>query len=158
MHSISTYHTPHLRKAKLPSNEKVGTFHQRLALAALPTRSWYQSLCRPLWSQRPLCTLCAVCTVCTVRCVLQSNSKPRPNDHWVTVLTPILPTALARDERGEEDDDEFHREHTSYLSFFLHMQNFWRRKFKPKFTQKIANLHSKLPIYTVNCQFFALNL
>ena len=67
--------------------------------------------------------------------MLQSNSKPRPNDHWVTVLTPILPTALARDERGEEDDDEFHREHTSYLSFFLHMQNFWRIKFTPKFTQ-----------------------
>ena len=41
MHSISTYHTPHLRKAKLTSIEKVGTFHQRLAHAALPTRGWY---------------------------------------------------------------------------------------------------------------------
>ena len=46
-----------------------------------------------------------------MHCVLQSNSKPRPNDHWVTVLTPILPTALARDERDEDDDDEFHREY-----------------------------------------------
>ena len=53
-----------------------------------------------------LSALCAVCTVCTVRYVLQSNSKPRPNDHWVTVLTPILPTALARDERDDEDDDD----------------------------------------------------
>ena len=69
--------------------------------------------------------------------------------------------------------------HTSYLSFFLHEQNFWRIKFTPKKTrklrqntQKIVNfvryygkIHSKLPIfcvitakYTVNCQFFALNL
>ena len=31
--------------------------------------------------------------------------------------------------------------HTSYLSFFLHGQNLHQ------------NLHSKLPIYTVNCQF-----
>ena len=46
-----------------------------------------------------------------MRCVLQSNSKPRPNDHWVTVLTPILPTALAQDERDDEDDDEFNREY-----------------------------------------------
>ena len=57
-----------------------------------------------------LSALC-VCTVCTVRCVLQSNSKPRPNDHWVTVLTPILPTALAQDERDDEDEDEFNREY-----------------------------------------------
>ena len=51
--------------------------------------------------------------------------------------------------------------HTIYhihICHFLHRQNFWRIKFTPKFTQKIANLHSKLPSYTVNCQFFALNL
>ena len=48
--------------------------------------------------------------------------------------------------------------HTLYLSFFLHGQNFWKIKFTPKFTQQIADLHSKLPIYTVSCQFFALNL
>ena len=36
--------------------------------------------------------------------------------------------------------------HTSYLSFLLHGQDFWKIKFTP-------NLHSKLPIYTVNCQF-----
>ena len=35
--------------------------------------------------------------------------------------------------------------HTSYLSFFLHRQIFW----KIKFTQYIANLHSKLPIFRV---------
>ena len=56
--------------------------------------------------------------------------------------------------------------HTWYLSFFLHWQNFWRIKFTPK--KKRVNydkIHSKLPIfciitakYTVNCQFFALNL
>ena len=39
--------------------------------------------------------------------------------------------------------------HTSYLSFFLHRQNFWRIKFPQKFTQLIANLHSKLPIFRV---------
>ena len=53
--------------------------------------------------------------------------------------------------------------HTSYLSFFLHKQNFWRIKFTPKKTrklrqntQKIANflryygkIHSKLPIFCV---------
>ena len=33
--------------------------------------------------------------------------------------------------------------HTLYLSFFLHRQNFWKIKFT-------RNLHSKLPIYTVN--------
>ena len=48
--------------------------------------------------------------------------------------------------------------HTWYLSLFFTQAKFWRIKFTPKFTQKIANLHSKLPIYTVNCQFFALNL
>ena len=47
-----------------------------------------------------------------------------------------------------------------YLIFvtFLHRQNLKRIKLTPKFTQSIANLHSKLQIYTVNCQFFALNL
>ena len=43
--------------------------------------------------------------------------------------------------------------HTWYLSFFLHEQNFWKIKFTPKFTVYIANVHSKLPIYTVKCQF-----
>ena len=32
---------------------------------------------------------------------------------------------------GKEEGEE----HTSYLSFFLHRQNFWRIKFTPKFTQ-----------------------
>ena len=55
--------------------------------------------------------------------------------------------------------------HTWYLSFFLHEQNFWRIKFTPKKTVNYNKIHSKLPIfcgitakYTVNCQFFALNL
>ena len=55
--------------------------------------------------------------------------------------------------------------HTSYLSFFLHKQNFWRIKFAPKKRVNYDKIHSKLPIfcvitakYTVNCQFFALNL
>ena len=56
--------------------------------------------------------------------------------------------------------------HTWYLSFFLHELNFWRIKFTPK--KKHVNydkIHRKLPIfcvitakYTVNWQFFALNL
>ena len=55
--------------------------------------------------------------------------------------------------------------HTSYLSFFLHEQNFWRIKFTLKKRVNYDKIHSKLPIfcvitakYTVNCQFFALNL
>ena len=55
--------------------------------------------------------------------------------------------------------------HTSYLSFFLHEQNFWRIKFTPKKSVNYDKIHRKLPIfciimakYTVNCQFFALNL
>ena len=55
--------------------------------------------------------------------------------------------------------------HTSYLSFFLHGQNFWRIKFTPKKRVNYDKIHGKLPIfcvitakYTVNCQFFALNL
>ena len=55
--------------------------------------------------------------------------------------------------------------HTSYLSFFLHEQNFWRKKFTPKKRVNYGKIHSKLPIfcvitakYTVNCQIFALNL
>ena len=55
--------------------------------------------------------------------------------------------------------------HTSYLSFFLHEQNFWRLKFTPKKRVNYDKIHSILPIfcvitakYTVNCQFFALNL
>ena len=55
--------------------------------------------------------------------------------------------------------------HTSYLSFFLHEQNFWRIKFTPKKRVNYDKIHSKLPIfcvitakYTVNCQLFALNL
>ena len=42
--------------------------------------------------------------------------------------------------------------HTIYhihICHFLHRQNFWRIKFTPKFTQKIANLHSTLPIFRV---------
>ena len=55
----------------------------------------------------------------------------------------------------------------SYLIFviFLHGQNFWRIKFTPKKCVNYDKIHSKLPIfcvitakYTVNCQFFALNL
>ena len=55
--------------------------------------------------------------------------------------------------------------HTSYLSFFLHEQNFWRIRFTPKKRVNYDKIHSKLPFfcvitakYTVNCQFFALNL
>merc|ERR1712016_509881 len=55
--------------------------------------------------------------------------------------------------------------HTSYLSFFLHKQNFWRIKFTPKKPVNYDKIHRKLPFfcvitakYTVNCQFFALNL
>ena len=55
----------------------------------------------------------------------------------------------------------------SYLIFviFLHEQNFWRIKFTPKKLVNYDKIHRKLPIfcvitakYTVNCQFFALNL
>ena len=55
----------------------------------------------------------------------------------------------------------------TYLIFviFLHEQNFWRIKFTPKKRVNYDKIHSKLPIfcvittkYTVNCQFFALNL
>ena len=49
--------------------------------------------------------------------------------------------------------------------FFLHRQNFGRIKFTPKKRVNYDKIHSKLPIfcvitakYTVNCQFFALNL
>ena len=54
-----------------------------------------------------------------------------------------------------------------YLIFviFLHEQNFWRIKFTPKKRANYDKMHSKLPNfcvitakYTVNCQFFALNL
>ena len=41
--------------------------------------------------------------------------------------------------------------HTSYLSFFYTGKIFGEENLH-------RNLHSKLPIYTVNCQFFALNL
>ena len=51
-----------------------------------------------------------------------------------------------------------------YLSFFLHELNFWRIKFTPKCVN-YDKIHRKLPIfcvitakYTVNWQFFALNL
>ena len=62
---------------------------------------------------------------------------------------------------------QFHSriEHTWYLSFFLHGQNFWRIEFTPKKRVNYDKIHNKLPIfcvimakYTVNCQFFALNL
>ena len=55
----------------------------------------------------------------------------------------------------------------SYLTFviFLHGQRFWRIKFTPKKRVNYDKIHSKLPFfcvitakYTVNCQFFALNL
>ena len=56
-------------------------------------------------------------------------------------------------------------DHTWYLSFFLHEQNFWRIKFTLKKRVNYDKIHRKLPIfcvitakYTVNCQFFALNL
>ena len=56
-------------------------------------------------------------------------------------------------------------EHTWYLSFLLHEQNFWRIKFTPKKSVNYDKIHSKLPIfcvltakYTENCQFFVLNL
>ena len=49
--------------------------------------------------------------------------------------------------------------------FFLHGQNFWRIKFTLKKRVNYVKIHSKLPIvcvitakYTVNYQFFALNL
>ena len=54
-----------------------------------------------------------------------------------------------------------------YLIFviFCHEQNFWRIKFIPKKRVNYDKIHRKLPIvcvitakYTVNCQFFALNL
>ena len=55
--------------------------------------------------------------------------------------------------------------HTWYFSFFLHEQKFWRMKFTPKKRVNYDKIHKKLPIfciitakYTVNCQFFALNL
>ena len=55
--------------------------------------------------------------------------------------------------------------HTSYLSFFLHEQNYWRIKFTPKkrvnynkihrklsiFSRYYGKIHSKLPIFRVKC-------
>ena len=38
-------------------------------------------------------------------------------------------------------------DHTSYLSFFLHEQNFWRIKFTPKKRVNYDKIHSKLPIF-----------
>ena len=37
--------------------------------------------------------------------------------------------------------------HTSYLSFFLHKQNFWRIKFTPKKRVNYDKIHRKLPIF-----------
>ena len=48
--------------------------------------------------------------------------------------------------------------HTSYLSFFLHRQNFWRLKFTPKKRVNYTVNCQFFVNYTVNCQFFALNL
>ena len=51
------------------------------------------------------------------------------------------------------------------IVIFLHWHNFWRIKFTPKKRVNYDKIHRKLPIfcvitakYTVNCQFFALNL
>ena len=44
-----------------------------------------------------------------------TNYKPAVLQYWCFQITSIA--------------------HTSYLSFFLYMQNFWRIKFTPKFTQ-----------------------
>ena len=53
--------------------------------------------------------------------------------------------------RLESDKNETTSSHTSYLSFFYTGKIFGEENLH-------RNLHSKLPIYTVNCQFFALNL
>ena len=39
--------------------------------------------------------------------------------------------------------------HTSYLSFFLHEQNFWRIKFTPKKRVNYEKIHRKLPIFCI---------
>ena len=49
--------------------------------------------------------------------------RPIPNRHLEETEAQLLP--LCRPVV----------KHTSYLSFFLHTQNFWRIKFTPKFTQ-----------------------
>ena len=51
--------------------------------------------------------------------------------------------------------------HTSYLSFFLHWQNFWVKKFTPKtpiFRIKFIKNATLLRKICRKCQFFALNL
>ena len=72
-----------------------------------------------------------------------------------------LKTQRLKDRKAKGQNDD----HTWYLSFSLHRQNFWRIKFTPKKHVNYDKIHSKLPIfcvitakYTVNCQFFALNL
>ena len=54
-----------------------------------------------------------------------------------------------------------HYHHTSYLSFFLHEQNFWRIKFTPKKRVNYGKIHSKLPFFVLlrepreyPCKFF----
>ena len=66
-----------------------------------------------------------------------------------------------------ENEEEEEEEEEAYLIFviFLHEQNFWRITFTPKKRENYDKIHRKLPFfcvitakYTVNCQFFALNL
>ena len=42
--------------------------------------------------------------------------------------------------------------HTSYLSFFLHEQNFWRIKFTLKKRVNYDKIHSKWPIFCVKSE------
>ena len=42
--------------------------------------------------------------------------------------------------------------HTSYLSFFLHMQNFWRIRFTPKYIVNYCVLPCITVYYTINTQ------
>ena len=69
-------------------------------------------------------------------------------------------SSISRDQSSQGDIN-------TYLIFviFLHEQNFWKIKFTPKKRVNYDKIHRKLPFfcvitakYTVNCQFFALNL
>ena len=80
-------------------------------------------------------------------------------------------SSLTMSQKADEHSSNIHdvwTTHTwAYLIFviFLHGQNFWRIEFTLKKRVNYDKIHSKLPIfcvitakYTVNCQFFALNL
>ena len=129
---------------KLP-DLSVTLLHYNSSLTKWEKQQNWRSLCISCSQHNLLCSaVCSVqCAVCTGRTLHKVTLMPPAraplfnshHQHFHLFLSSKTIATSPFTLLYSELNNCRNKNHTSYLSFFLHRQNFRRRKFTPKFTQ-----------------------